>query len=127
MKSGLGNLLFLWRFDRIREELPLSLITEKEERFKDSVWSMSKKKLWGNYKRLFQSKTWNILTSYYFNVFLIKQWSYRNWVTPKDLDSDDDGKRFGYASSNFGVNVVHVSRSSYSLTCFQNKVSGWNL
>lgn len=46
------------------EEVSLSRKAEEEDMFKDSVRSTSKKKSWKNYKRLFPSKTWNMLASY---------------------------------------------------------------
>lgn len=55
-----------------------------------TIRSTTKKKLWKNYKRILPSMTWNMLASYYFNVFIIKHQSYQNLVTPKDLNSDDD-------------------------------------
>lgn len=124
LKLELGTLFFRWRFDRMGEEVSLSWTAEEEERFKDSVRSSatSKNKLWKNYKKLFPSKTRNMLASYYFNVFLIRRRSYQNRVTPKDLDSDDDEKEFGCVGGSFGDIAVHVPSSSSSLTCSQNKV-----
>lgn len=124
LKLELGTLFFRWRFDRMGEEVSLSWTAEEEERFKDSVRSSatSKNKLWKNYKKLFPSKTRNMLSSYYFNVFLIRRRSYQNRVTPKDLDSDDDEKEFGCVGGSFGDIAVHVPSSSSSLTCSQNKV-----
>ncbi|CAN4077695.1 unnamed protein product [Withania somnifera] len=124
LKLELGILFFRWRFNRMGEEVSLSWTAEEEERFKDSVRSSatSKNKLWKNYKRLFPSKTRNMLASYYFNVFLIRRRSYQNRVTPKDLDSDDDEKEFGCVGGSFGDIAVHVPSSSSSLTCSQNKV-----
>ncbi|CAN4127340.1 unnamed protein product [Withania somnifera] len=124
LKLELGTLFFRWRFNHMGEEVSLSWTAEEEERFKDSVRSSatSKNKLWKNYKRLFPSKTRNMLASYYFNVFLIRRRSYQNRVTPKDLDSDDDEKEFGCVGGNFGDIAVHVPSSRSSLTCSQNKV-----
>ncbi|XP_055821574.1 AT-rich interactive domain-containing protein 2-like isoform X2 [Solanum dulcamara] len=124
LKLELGTLFFRWRFDRMGEEVSLSWTAKEEERFKASVRSSasSKNKLWKNYKRLFPSKTRNMLVSYYFNVFLIKRRSYQNRVTPKDLDSDDDEKEFGCVGGGFGDIAVRVPPFRPSLTCSQNKV-----
>ncbi|MCD7471341.1 hypothetical protein HAX54_011689 [Datura stramonium] len=124
LKLELGILFFRWRFDRMGEEVSLSWTAKEEEKFKILVRSSatSKSKLWKNYKKLFPSKTRNMLVSYYFNVFLIKRRSYQNRVTPKDLDSDDDEIEFGCVGGNFGDFAVHVPSSRSSLTCSQNKV-----
>ncbi|KAJ8526941.1 hypothetical protein K7X08_029418 [Anisodus acutangulus] len=123
LKFELGTLFFRWRFDRMGEEVSLSWIAEEEKRFKDMVRSGAtnlKYKNWKNYKKLFPSKTRNMLDSYYFNVFLIKRRSYQNRVTPKDLNSDDDEIDFGCVGGSFGDIRVHVPSSKSSPTCIQN-------
>ncbi|XP_060206993.1 AT-rich interactive domain-containing protein 2 isoform X1 [Lycium barbarum] len=125
LKLELGRLFFRWRFDRMGEEVALSWTDEEEERFKNMVRSGAstlKSKNWKNYKKLFPSKTRNMLVSYYFNVFLIKRRSYQNRVTPKDLDSDDDEIDFGCVGSSFGDIRFHAPISRSSLTCTQNEV-----
>ncbi|PHT57701.1 hypothetical protein CQW23_00064 [Capsicum baccatum] len=124
LKFDLGPLFFHWRFHRMGEEVSLSWTAAEEQRFKDSISSTSRKNLWKNYKKLFPSKTWNILASYYFNVFLVKRRRYQNRVTPKDLDSDDDEKGFGCIGGGLGDSAVHVPNSRSSLICFHNKASG---
>lgn len=120
----LGPLFFRWRFDHMGEEVSLLWTDKEEERFK--VWVRPnvslKNNVWSNYRKLFPSKTRNMLVSYYFNVFLIKRRSYQNRVTPRDLDSDDDEKELGCVGGNFGDCAVRGPSSSRLLTCSQNKV-----
>ncbi|KAK4365396.1 hypothetical protein RND71_016754 [Anisodus tanguticus] len=125
LKLELGTLFFRWRFDHMGEEVSLSWTAEEEKRFKDMVRSGAtnlKNKNWKNYKKLFPSRTRNMLVSYYFNVFLIKRRSYQNRVIPKDLDSDDDDIDFGCVGGSFGYIRVHVPSPKSLLTCIQNKV-----
>ncbi|KAA8522427.1 hypothetical protein F0562_013212 [Nyssa sinensis] len=123
LKLELGLVFYHLRFDRMGEEVSLSWTIEEEKRFKNMVRSNPpslNKCFRDDAFKFLPTKTREKLVSYYFNVFLIRQRSYQNRVTPKTIDSDDDESEFGCIGDGFGYGAVKISGSKL-LTCVQNK------
>lgn len=122
LKHELGSLFYKWRFNHMGEEVSLSWTRDEENKFKEmlSLHSASTNKFWNNASKLFPSKSREMLVSYYFNVFLIQRRNYQNRVTPKDIDSDDDEKKFGSVGERFGHKATSCPKSSLPI-CLENK------
>lgn len=122
LKHELGSLFYKWRFNHMGEEVSLSWTRDEENKFKEmlSLHSASTNKFWNNASKLFPSKSREMLISYYFNVFLIQRRNYQNRVTPKDIDSDDDEKKFGTVGERFGHKATSCPKSSLPI-CLENK------
>ncbi|KAA8520846.1 hypothetical protein F0562_011519 [Nyssa sinensis] len=122
LKLELGSVFYRWRFDRMGEEVSLSWTIDEEKKFKNMVRSKPpslNKCFWDNVFKFFPTKTREKLVSYYFNVFLIRQRSYQNRVTPKNIDSDDEESEFGCVGDGFGYEAVKIPGSK--LLCVLNE------
>ncbi|XWS38340.1 hypothetical protein CRYUN_Cryun19dG0122800 [Craigia yunnanensis] len=121
LKLELGSVFYGWRFYGMGEEVSLRWTAEEEKRFNCMVQlePPSLNAFWRGASKFFPWKTRQDLVSYYFNVFLIRGRSYQNRVTPKSIDSDDDGSEFGCISDSFGRVALKVPGSNM-LTCSQN-------
>ncbi|XP_026409165.1 AT-rich interactive domain-containing protein 1-like [Papaver somniferum] len=122
LKLEIGTLFYKWRFHSMGEDVALSWTREEEKRVKAMVRlnpPSLEKCFWDEAVKIFQTKTWKSLVSYYFNVFLLRCRSFQNRVTPDNIDSDDDDSDIESASNgsenqNAGrlPGPVHVSNGS---------------
>ncbi|CAI8619458.1 unnamed protein product [Vicia faba] len=113
LKLELGYVFYQCGFDRTGEGVSLQWTAEEEKKFKDLMMlniPSEKKAFWNNFWKNtfknFQMKTRKDMVNYYFNVYLIQQRSYQNRVTPKDVDSDDDGEEFGSFGDGYGRKAI---------------------
>ncbi|KAF1869979.1 hypothetical protein Lal_00017558 [Lupinus albus] len=93
VKLELGAAFYLWKFDKVGEEVRLLWTKEEEKRFKDVVGPNPLPEgyyFWDHIFSSFPKKSRADLVSYYFNVFLLQRRAYQNRHTPEDIDSDDD-------------------------------------
>ncbi|CAA7018244.1 unnamed protein product [Microthlaspi erraticum] len=120
LKRELGDAFFHWRFNQMGEEVALRWTEREEKRFKELMVS-DPERFWENAAKNFRGKTREQLVSYYFNVFLINRRRYQNRVTPRHIDSDDEGP-FGAVGSSFGRAAV-PSCGSDIMTCSENSQS----
>ncbi|KAG7620092.1 ELM2 domain [Arabidopsis suecica] len=118
LKRELGDDFFHWRFNQMGEEVCLRWTEEEEKRFKDMIIA-DPQSFWTNAAKNFPKKKREELVSYYFNVFLINRRRYQNRVTPKSIDSDDEGA-FGSVGGSFGRDAV-TSSGSDVMICAQNR------
>jgi len=118
LKRELGDDFFHWRFNQMGEEVCLRWTEEEEKRFKDMIIA-DPQSFWTNAAKIFPKKKREELVSYYFNVFLINRRRYQNRVTPKSIDSDDEGA-FGSVGGSFGRDAV-TSSGSDVMICAQNR------
>lgn len=123
LKLELRSVFYLWRFDRMGEEVSLRWTAEEEKRFKDMVRfnppSLGKC-FWDYSRKYFRRKRKEELVSYYFNVFQNRRRSYQNRVTPKNIDSDDDELEFGSLSDGYGHEALNIPGANM-LICSENK------
>ncbi|XP_058732034.1 AT-rich interactive domain-containing protein 2-like isoform X2 [Vicia villosa] len=126
LKHELGYVFYQCGFDRTGEGVSLQWTAEEEKKFKDlmrlNIPSEKKafwKNFWNNTFKEFQMKTRKDMVNYYFNVYLIKQRSYQNRVTPKDVDSDDDGDKFGSFCDGFGRKALKHPSMEF-MECSEN-------
>lgn len=117
LKRGLGDVFFHWRFNQMGEEVSLRWTEREEKRFKELMISDSER-FWENAAKCFRGKKRVQLVSYYFNVFLINRKRYQNRVTPRHVDSDDEGA-FGSVGNSFGRAAVTWCGSDIMI-CSQN-------
>lgn len=117
LKRDLGDVFFHWRFNQMGEEVSLRWTEREEKRFKEMMISDSQC-FWENAVKCFRGKKREQLVSYYFNVFLINRRRYQNRVTPRHIDSDDEGA-FGSVGNSFGRDAV-TSFGSDIMICSQN-------
>ncbi|KAI4315440.1 hypothetical protein L6164_028249 [Bauhinia variegata] len=123
LKLELGSAFYLWRFDRMGEEVSLQWTAEEEKKFKDIMRSSVPSQIrysWNQSFKYFPKKTRSNLVSYYFNVYLIQRRIYQNRVTPKSVDSDDEQEEFGCLSDGFGMEAVKGPGINF-LECCLNK------
>ncbi|XP_074588416.1 AT-rich interactive domain-containing protein 2-like isoform X2 [Curcuma longa] len=104
LKRELGRAFHDWGFESMGEAAAFSWTEEEEKKFRDIVFKNQpslNKNFWDELKLNFPSKTRKSLVSYYFNVFLLGWRRYQNYVTPKNIDSDDEVTEFDVASHSF--------------------------
>ncbi|KAL5551804.1 hypothetical protein UlMin_001980 [Ulmus minor] len=118
IKRELGCVFYIWRFDRMGEEISLRWTDEEEKRFKQIVWSNMCS--WHKASKWFPRKTKENLVSFYFNVFSIQRRIYQNRLTPENIDSDDDETEFISLGGRYGDKRVDVSTFGI-LPCNENK------
>lgn len=106
MKLELGTAFYLWKFDRMGEEVALSWNKEDEAKFQDIVknnqLSMGGKSFWDELFKVFSRKGREALVSYYFNAFLLRRRADQNRTRTSKFDSDDDESEYGPAANRFG-------------------------
>lgn len=117
LKRDLGDVFFHWRFNQMGEEVSLRW-TEREEKMFKKVMVSDPQSFWENAAKCFRGKKREQLVSYYFNVFLINRRRYQNRVTPRNVDSDDEGT-FGCVGNSFGHDAVTLIGSDIMI-CSQN-------
>lgn len=123
LKLELGLTFYDWRFHHMGEEISLQWTTEEEKRFKEltiSSFNDPSKCFWNYSLKSFPMKSRKNLISYYFNVFLLRQRSYQNRVTPNSIDSDDEDVEFGCVSGDFGDKPMEIL-GTRSLECSENR------
>uniref|UniRef100_A0A9I9DBW2 ARID domain-containing protein n=2 Tax=Cucumis melo TaxID=3656 RepID=A0A9I9DBW2_CUCME len=123
LKLELGLTFYDWRFHQMGEEISLQWTAEEEKRFKElaiSSFNNQNQCFWNHSLKWFPMKSRKNLISYYFNVFLLRQRSYQNRVTPNDIDSDDEDVEFGCISGDFGAKAMEILGSK-SVECSENK------
>ncbi|CAH8272964.1 unnamed protein product [Arabidopsis lyrata] len=118
LKRELGDVFLHWRFNHMGEEVCLGWTEREEKMFKDMMIA-DPKSFWKNAARCFRTKKREELVSYYFNVFLINKRRYQNRVTPKRIDSDDEGS-FGCVGGRYGGGAV-TSVGSDIMVCSENR------
>ncbi|CAH2071197.1 unnamed protein product [Thlaspi arvense] len=117
LKRDLGDVFFHWRFNQMGEEVSLRWSESEEKKFKKLMVS-DPESFWKNAVKCFRGKKREQLVSYYFNVFLINRRRYQNRVTPRHIDSDDEGA-FGSVGNGFGRDAVS-SFGSDIMICSMN-------
>ncbi|KAF8109704.1 hypothetical protein N665_0093s0057 [Sinapis alba] len=117
LKRDLGDVFFHWRFNQMGEEMSLRW-TEREEKMFKKLMVSDPQSFWENAAKCFRGKKREQLVSYYFNVFLINRRRYQNRVTPRNVDSDDEGT-FGCVGNSFGRDAVTLIGSDIMI-CSQN-------
>ncbi|CAF1744460.1 hypothetical protein Bca4012_043780 [Brassica carinata] len=117
LKRDLGDVFFHWRFNQMGEEVSLRW-TEREEKMFKKLMVSDSQSFWENAAKCFRGKKREQLLSYYFNVFLINRRRYQNRVTPRNVDSDDEGT-FGCVGNSFGRDAVTLIGSDIMI-CSQN-------
>ncbi|KAG6521206.1 AT-rich interactive domain-containing protein 2-like [Zingiber officinale] len=104
LKCELGRAFHDWGFESMGEEVAFSWTEEEEKKFRDIVFKNQpslNKNFWEELNLNFPYKTKKSLVSYYFNVFLLGWRRYQNYVTPKNIDSDDEVTEFDFTSHSF--------------------------
>ncbi|KAJ0264789.1 AT-rich interactive domain-containing protein 2 [Hirschfeldia incana] len=117
LKRELGDVFFHWRFNQMGEEVSLRW-TEREEKMFKKLMVSDPQSFWENAAKCFRGKKREQLVSYYFNVFLINRRRYQNRVSPRNVDSDDEGA-FGCVGNGFGRDAVTLIGSDIMI-CSQN-------
>uniref|UniRef100_A0A7N0V001 ARID domain-containing protein n=1 Tax=Kalanchoe fedtschenkoi TaxID=63787 RepID=A0A7N0V001_KALFE len=115
LKRELGSVFYAWKFDQMGEEVSLMWTGGEEYRFAEIVRrnpTSEGKCFWDLAPRYLRRKTWSMLVSYYFNVFVLGRRSYQNRSTPAEIDSDDDDYEFGLLDGLFGEESTSVRESS---------------
>ncbi|KAL7002478.1 hypothetical protein U1Q18_003631 [Sarracenia purpurea var. burkii] len=105
LKLELGLAFYLWKFDKMGEEVALSWTQEEEKRFQTIIRSNPPsldKCFWDEMFKSFPTKNREDLVSYYFNVVLLRRRGCQNRSTPKDVDSDDEESEFALLRNRFG-------------------------
>lgn len=123
LKLELGLTFYDWRFHHMGEEISLQWTAEEEKRFKElaiSSFNNQSKCFWNYSLKWFPMKSRKGLISYYFNVFLLRQRSYQNRVTPNSIDSDDEDVEFGCINGDFGDKALKILGTK-SLECSENR------
>lgn len=123
LKLELGLTFYDWRFHHMGEEISLQWTAEEEKRFKElatSSFNNQSQCFWSYSLKWFPLKSKKNLISYYFNVFLLRQRSYQNRVTPNSIDSDDEDVEFGCISGDFGAKAMEILGSK-SVECSENR------
>lgn len=106
LKLDLGLTFYHWGFHCMGEEVSLQWTANEEKKFKEIVMSNLPSQMKNKAFKYFPKKSRKNLTSYFFNVFLIKRRIYQNRVTPNNIDSDDDEHEFGSFTDGFGMEAV---------------------
>ncbi|KAJ4825065.1 hypothetical protein Tsubulata_051592, partial [Turnera subulata] len=106
----LGAAYYLWRFDRMGEEVKLFWTADEEKKFKAIVRSNPPSLdmcFWNVITEVFGYKPREELVSYYYNVFLLQRRAYQNRFTPCNVYSDDDDEsEWGSATTGYGHDSV---------------------
>lgn len=104
LKCELGWAFHDWDFKSMGEEVAFSWTKEDEEKFRNAVFQSQpslNENFWDKLYISCSSKTRKNLVSYYFNVFLLGWRRYQNFVTPENIDSDDEVTAVDFASHSF--------------------------
>ncbi|EOA20252.1 hypothetical protein CARUB_v10000553mg [Capsella rubella] len=119
LKGELGDVFFLWKLDKLGEEVCLGWTEREEKRFKDMI--IADPFFWKNTVKYLPGRKRKQLVHYYFNVFLINRRRYQNRVTPTDVDSDDDTKTFGSVGGRFGRGAVSSCDTDMMICCLNRQ------
>lgn len=120
LKLELGAAFYIWKFDKMGEEVRLSWKEKEEKKFKAIVKlnpPSLDKSFWDEIYKFFRNRSREELVSYYFNVFILQRRSYQNRVTPNDINSDDDDEtETGIRTKSFEHDNKSKSQAAITLT-----------
>ncbi|KAG6501854.1 AT-rich interactive domain-containing protein 2-like [Zingiber officinale] len=122
LKCELGRAFHDWDFKSMGEEVAFSWTKEEEKKFRDAVFQSQpslNENFWDKLYINCPSKTRRNLVSYYFNVFLLGRRRHQNFVTPKNIDSDDEVTEFDFSSHS--VRQLTEVPDHKTLVCVQNQ------
>lgn len=114
VKRELCSAFYLWRFNKMGEEVTMYWTQAEEEKFKNIVSSNPpslEKCFWDEIYKVFPTKRKSDLVSYYYNVFLLRRRAHQNRFTPSNIDSDDEESEPGLVTKGFGHETPESKRS----------------
>ena len=93
VKRELASAFYLWRFDKMGEDVKMFWTADEEKKFKDIVISNPPSlvmSFWDQISKAFRRKSRADLVSYYYNVFILCRRAHQNRFAPSNIDSDDE-------------------------------------
>ncbi|KAI3693961.1 hypothetical protein L1987_76917 [Smallanthus sonchifolius] len=113
LKLELGPAFAKWKFDMMGEDVSLKWTENEEKKFASIIKlnpASSGMCFWDVLMSYFKNKTWPVLVSYYFSVYLLRRRAHQNRADPSNIDSDDDElEKVG----------LEINKSKQSILCSQ--------
>lgn len=93
VKRELASAFYLWRFNKMGDEVKMFWTKEEQNKFSDTIASNLScfgESFWQKIFEAFPLKSRADLVSYYYNVYILERRAHQNRFTPNKIDSDDE-------------------------------------
>ncbi|GMI66831.1 AT-Rich Interacting Domain 1 [Hibiscus trionum] len=111
VKLELGSAFYRWKFNKMGEEVAFAWKEEERKMF-SCIAKSNPLSPWEENRKHFHNKSREELVSYYFNVFLLQHKAYRNRITWRNNDSDDE--EIGAEAEPVSKDIGHKATKSYT-------------